>query len=217
MPRELYHHRPKLDKIESYMFALTLVSPPAHCLLLPHVSQLAPLARTGPSRTTVAAQFSMESGTPSSRPESKKETALVKAAAVAVAGGAIRSSVRGMLPSAALTLAAVGIVRAMPTAALEALLIALLLSLSGLVRYFPFNFLVWAVGGGGFFATLHSCTVSVQRRQLRRRTKRRRLAQQREPGLNEAIALGREAEPEPPGLVLLVVASLVFSVFGSLP
>ena len=124
-----------------------------------------------------------------------------------------------MLPSAALTLGAVGIVRAMPTAAVEALLIALVLSLSGLVQYFPFNFLVWAVGGGGFFATLYSCTVSVQRWQSRRRAKRRRFAQQRDPGLNEAIALAleREAEPEPPGLVLLVVASLVFSVFGALP
>ena len=199
---------------------LTLVIPTSHCLLLPHVPQLAPLARTGPSRTTVAAQFSIESGTPSSRPESNKETVLIKTAAVAVAGGAIRSSVRGMLPSAALTLGAVGIVRAMPTAAVEALLIALVLSLSGLVRYFPFNFLVWAVGSGGFFATLYSCTVSVQRRQLRRRAKkRRRLAQQRELGLDEAVtlALEQEAEPEPPGLVLLVVASLVFSVFGALP
>ena len=124
-----------------------------------------------------------------------------------------------MLPSAALTLGVVGIVRAMPTAAVEALLIALVLSLSGLVRYFPFNFLVWAVGSGGFFATLYSCTVSVQRRQLRRRAKRRRLAQQRELGLDEAVtlALEQKAEPEPPGLVLLVVASLVFSVFGALP
>ena len=143
----------------------------------------------------------------------------MKTAAVAVAGGAIRSSVRGTLPSAVLTLGAVGVVRLMPTAAVEALLITLVLSLSGLVRYFPFNFFVWAVGGGGFFATLYSCTASVQRWQSRRRAKRRRRSRRREPGLDEAVALAleREAEPEPPGLVLLVVASLVFSVFGALP
>ena len=85
----------------SSCLAFFLVFEPSRCLLLHHVPH-APLARAA-ARSAAVAQFSIESGR-SRRPESDTEAVLVETAAVAVAVGAIRSSVRGILLSAMLTL-----------------------------------------------------------------------------------------------------------------
>ena len=205
--------------------AILLLTAPAalaYHLPQPHLLQRVAVSRPAPPPRTVPPRLQQYARTEGLGPAPPAEEVIAKVAAVAVAGGFIRSVVGGLVPRATLTLGAVVAVRAMPTGAVEAILVALVLCVCGLWQYFPFNFLVWAAGGGGFFSILYSCTVSVQRWKIRRRAARRRRELRGQPPPDElraavAEATRREAEPEPPGLVLLVLASLVFSVFGALP
>ena len=115
------------------------------------------------------------------------ETMVVKTVALAVAGGALRSVVPGVLPLASLTFVAGLVLRALPTGTIEALLFAAVLFATGLGNYFPFNFVVWFAGGAGFFGLVYECNVSVERWQRARR------ARQPAPSPNPAP----EPEPEP--------------------
>ena len=148
------------------------------------------------------------------------ETMVVKTLAVAVAGGAIRSFPLSVLPRAFLTLGAVLAVRAMRTEAVEGLLLALVLTLTGLGNYFPFNFVVFGVGGAGFFSIVYDCVVHVERWQRRRRARRSKQAgDDDEPvlrSLNESGTEGEEAQ-EPVGLIVGVVGVLLYTVLGAVP
>ena len=157
------------------------------------------------------------------------ETMVVKTVALAVAGGAIRSVVPGVLPLASLTVGTGLVLRALPTGTVEAVLLALVLSLTGLGNYFPFNFMVWAAGGAGFFMVVYECNVNVERWQRQRRARRSKqeaqAQRQREDSISFSQALEEDAskepgdsEPEEPlGLIVLVIGSLLYSVLGALP
>ena len=119
------------------------------------------------------------------------ETMVVKTVALAVAGGALRSVVPGVLPLASLTFVAGLVLRALPTGTIEALLFAAVLFATGLGNYFPFNFVVWFAGGAGFFGLVYECNVSVERWQRARR------ARQPAPSPNPAPAPAPAPEPKP--------------------
>ena len=199
------------------------------------------LAQAAASRSTAARlqQPSPSSSFPLQQPRRRKrkrrrtgpemETMLVKTVALAVAGGALRSVVPAVLPLASLTFAAGLVLRALPTGTIEALLFAMVLSLTGLGNYFPFNFIVWFAGGAGFFMVLYECNVNIERWQRQRRARRSKEAErtqrQREDSLSFSEALEEKAarepderEPqEPLGLIVLVIGSLAYSVLGALP
>ena len=118
------------------------------------------------------------------------ETMVVKTVALAVAGGALRSVVPGVLPLASLTFVAGLVLRALPTGTIEALLFAAVLFATGLGNYFPFNFVVWFAGGAGFFGLVYECNVSVERWQRARR------ARQAAPSPNPAPAPAPEPRPK---------------------
>ena len=96
---------------------------------------------------------------------------VVKTVALAVAGGALRSVVPGVLPLASLTFVAGLVLRALPTGTIEALLFAAVLFATGLGNYFPFNFVVWFAGGAGVFGIVYECNVGVERWQRARRAR----------------------------------------------
>ena len=154
---------------------------------------------------------------------------VVKTVALAVAGGAIRSVVPAVLPLASLTFGAGLVLRALPTGTVEAVLLALVLALTGLGNYFPFNFIVWAAGGGGFFMVVYECNVNVERWQRQRRARRSKQAERTQRETEDSLSFSRaleqdaskeleESEPaEPVGLIVLVIGSLLYSVLGALP
>ena len=199
------------------------------------------LAQATASRSTAVRlqQPSPSSSFPLQQPRRRKrkrrrtgpemETMLVKTVALAVAGGALRSVVPAVLPLASLTFAAGLVLRALPTGTIEALLLAMVLSLTGLGNYFPFNFIVWFAGGAGFFMVVYECNVNIERWQRQRRARRSKLAERtqrrREDSLSFSEALEEKAakepderEPqEPLGLIVLVIGSLAYSVLGAVP
>ena len=144
------------------------------------------------------------------------ETTVVKTVALAVTVNAMRSVVPGVLPLASLTIGAGLVLRALPTGTVEAVLLALVLSLTGLGNYFPFNFMVWFAGGAGFFMCTYECTVHVERLQRQRRARRNKQAKQ---ALEQdtTVEQDKSEQKEPIGLIVLVIGTLLYSVLGALP
>ena len=145
------------------------------------------------------------------------ETAVVKVAAVLALGGVASRlpAILGLSPRLARFMVlpaglALGVVAVAPTAAIEALIIALLLWAFGAAGYWPINMITLCIGFGGIIGCLHGV---LEWNSVRAERKRRRLRGERgaPPPRSEPVDDGSG------GLVALLISALVASVVGALP
>ena len=100
-----------------------------------------------------------------------------------------------------------------PVAAVEALLLATILVLCGAAKYWPINFLAFALGSIGLGGFLSAC---LQWADATSRAPPRRAGQKRAPPRRRPLP-PRESTDNQGALIVLVIGSLFASLIGALP